>query len=133
FVPMLIDIARGKNVSAYIGDGLNCWPAVHRLDAACLFRLAFEKGAARANYHGVAEEGVPFREIAEVIGRRLDVPIVSKSGEEAADHFSWFAHFAVLDNPSSGQRTREMLGWRPNQPGLISDIDRPSYFRNHKS
>jgi nucleoside-diphosphate-sugar epimerase len=133
FVPTLISIAREKGASAYIGDGLNRWPAVHRLDAARLFRLAFERGAARANYHGVAEEGVPFREIAEVIGRRLDVPIVSKSDEEAAEHFSWFAHFAALDNPSSSQRTRELLGWRPNQPGLISDIDRPSYFQNRKA
>jgi hypothetical protein len=86
-------------------------PAVHRLDAARLFRLAFEKALRELNYHGVAEEGVPFREIAEVIGRRLDVPIVRKSEEEAANHFSRFTHFAALDNPFSSQRTRELLGW----------------------
>lgn len=133
FVPTLINIAREKGASAYVGDGLNRWPAVHRLDAAHLFRRALEKGAARANYHGVAEEGVPFREIAEVIGRRLNVPVVSKTSDEASKHFEWFAHFAALDNPSSSQRTRETLGWRPNQPGLISDIDGASYFQNQKA
>lgn len=130
FVPILINMAREKSVSAYIGDGLNRWPAVHRLDAARLFRLAFERNAARAYYHGVADEGVPFREIAEMIGRRLNVPVVSKTSDEASKHFEWFAHFAALDNPSSSQRTREMLGWRPSQPGLISDINGPSYFQN---
>jgi nucleoside-diphosphate-sugar epimerase len=130
FVPILINIAREKNVSAYIGDGLNRWPAAHRLDAARLFRLALEKCAARANYHGVAEEGVPFRQIAEVIGRRLRVPVVSKSSEEANKHFDWFAHFAALDNPTSSERTRQLLEWQPEQLGLISDIDRPLYFRS---
>jgi nucleoside-diphosphate-sugar epimerase len=130
FVPILINIAREKNVSAYIGDGLNRWPAAHRLDAARLFRLALEKCAARANYHGVAEEGVPFRQIAEVIGRRLRVPVVSKSSEEANKHFDWFAHFAALDNPTSSERTRQLLKWQPERPGLISDIDRPLYFRS---
>ena len=129
FVPILINITREKNVSAYIGDGLNRWPAVHRLDAARLFRFALEKCAARANYHGVAEEGVPFRQIAEVIGRRLKVPVVSKSPEEAKKHFDWFAHFAALDNLTSSERTRQLLEWQPEQPGLISDIDRPSYFQ----
>jgi len=133
FIPILIDLARKKGVSAYIGDGLNRWPAVHRLDAARLFRLALEKRVARATYHGVAEEGVPFREIAEVIGCRLNVPVVSKSAEEATRHFDWFAHFAALDNPTSSQRTREVLGWQPKQPGLISDIDRPRYFETNKT
>ena len=128
FVPILINIAREKNVSAYIGDGLNRWPAVHRLDAARLFRLALEKCAARASYHGVAEEGVPFREIAEVIGRRLNVPVVSKSPEEANSHFGWFAHFAALDNPASSERTRTLLGWKLKQPGLISDLGSGRYF-----
>jgi len=128
-VNLLLEVAREKRVSAYIGDGLNRWPAVHKLDAAQLFRLALEKGAAKATYHGVADEGVPLREIAKVIGRRLNVPIVSKSPEEAANHFAWFAHFAALDNPSSSQRTRELLGWEPTQPGLLSDIDQPGYFK----
>jgi nucleoside-diphosphate-sugar epimerase len=133
FVPTLINIAREKGASAYIGDGCNRWPAVHRLDAARLFRLALEKRAARANYHGVAEEGVPFREIAEVIGRRLNVLVVSKSSGEANKHFDWFAHFAALDNPTSSERTRQVLGWQPKQRGLISDIDRPRYFETNKT
>jgi nucleoside-diphosphate-sugar epimerase len=106
---------------------------VHRLDAARLFRLALEKRAGRANYHGVAEEGVPFRQIAEVIGRCLNVPVVSKSPEEANKHFDWFAHFAALDNPTSSEHTRQVLEWQPEQPGLIFDIDRPSYFQNQKA
>src|SRR6202167_5396171 len=128
FVPLLIGIAREKGVSAYVGNGLNRWPAVHRLDVADLFRLALEKGAAPARYHGAAEEGVAFREIADVIGRRLNVPVVGKSPEEATKHFGWFAHFAALDNPSSSKQTREVLGWQPKQPGLIADLDRPRYF-----
>jgi nucleoside-diphosphate-sugar epimerase len=128
FVPLLIGIAREKRASAYVGEGLNRWPAVHRLDAAHLFRLVLEKGAAGAVYHGVADEGVPFRDIAGVIGRRLKVPVVAKAPEQAADYFGWFAHFAAIDSPASSQRTRELLGWRPKQAGMIADIDRPSYF-----
>jgi nucleoside-diphosphate-sugar epimerase len=128
FIPVLIGIARDKGVSAYVDQGLNRWPAVHRLDAARLFRLAFEKAAAGARYHGAAEEGVAFRDIAGVIGSRLNMPVVGKSPEEAATHFGWFAHFAALDNPTSSKQTREVLGWEPKQPGLISDLDRPRYF-----
>ena len=129
FVPMLINIAREKGASVYKGEGLNLWPAVHRLDAARVFRLALERAApGGTRYHGVAETGIPFRDIATVIGQRLQLPVVSKSPEEADAHFGWFAHFASLNNPVSSAHTREALGWQPAQPGLIADIDRDSYF-----
>jgi nucleoside-diphosphate-sugar epimerase len=128
FIPILIGIARARGVSAYVGERLKHWPAVHRLDAAHLYRLVLEKGSPGARYHGIAEEGVPFKEIAGVIGRRLNLAIVSKTPEEATEHFGWFAHFAAIDNQASSQRTREQLGWQPKKPGLIPDIDRPSYF-----
>jgi nucleoside-diphosphate-sugar epimerase len=128
FVPILIGLARDKGVAAYVGDGNNRWPAVHRLDAAQLYRLVLEKGTAGAVYHAVAEQGVPFREIAGVIGRRLNLPVVSKTPEEAAEHFGWFAHFAAMDNPASSAQTQEQMGWRPTRPGLISDLDHPRYF-----
>src|SRR5438309_8766565 len=128
FVPQLISIAREKGVSAFIGDGLNRWPAVHRLDAAHLYRLVLEKGSAGATYHGVADEGVPTREIAEAIGRGLNVPVVSKSHEAAADHFGWIARFFGIDGPASSAQTQERLGWRPVQPGLIADLDAEHYF-----
>jgi len=129
FVPILIGTARETGASAYIGDGLNRWPAVHRLDAAHLFRLVFEKAAAGATFHGVADQGVAFREIAHVIGKRLDVPIVTKSPEEAVNHFGWFAHFAGLDNPTSSTQTQQQLGWHPKHPGIIADLDREQYFK----
>ncbi len=128
FVPRLISIAREKGVSALIGDGLNRWPAVHRLDAAHLYRLALEKSSTRAQYHGVADQGIPTREIAEVIGRHLNVPIISKSHEEAADHFGWIARFFGMDGPASSALTQEQLGWRPVQPGLIADLNAAHYF-----
>ena len=128
FIPRLIAIAREKGASAYVGDGLNHWPAVHRLDAARLYRLALEKGSAGSRYHGVADQGVLFRDIARMIGRRLNVPLVSKSPEEAAEHFGWISHFASIDCPASSAQTQEELGWRPTHASLISDIDRPAYF-----
>jgi len=128
FVPTLINIAREKGVSAYIGDGRNRWNAVHRLDAARLFRLALEKATAGARYHAVAEEGIAFRDIAEVIGRRLNIPVVSKSPEEAADHFGWIGAFAGIDCPASSKLTQERLGWRPVHPTLLTDLERGTYF-----
>jgi nucleoside-diphosphate-sugar epimerase len=130
FVPHLISIAREKGISAFVGDGLNRWPAVHRLDAARLYRLAIEKRSVRARYHGVGDEGVPTREIAEVIGRHLNVPVVSKSSEEAADHFGWIARFFAIDGPASSAQTQERVGWRPVQPGLIADLKAGHYFEH---
>jgi nucleoside-diphosphate-sugar epimerase len=127
FVPILIGIARQKGVSAHIGDGRNRWPAVHRLDAARVYRLALERGAP-GPFHAIDEEGVSFKAIAEVIGRRLNIPVVAKSPDEAAAHFGWFAMFAGIDAPTSSARTQSQLGWRPEQPGLIADIDHPAYF-----
>jgi len=130
FVPTLISLAREKGVSAYVGEGLNRWTAVHRLDAAHLFRLALEKGSAGTRYHGVAEVGIAFRDIAASIGRRLNIPVVAKSPVEAAEHFGWFAHFAGVDCPASSERTRASLGWQPEQAGLIADLDRSArYFK----
>jgi nucleoside-diphosphate-sugar epimerase len=128
FVPALINIARKNGVSAYIGDGLNRWPAVHRLDAAHLYRLAIEKGSAGARYHGIGDEGIPVRNIAEVIGKRLSLPVVAKSPEEAAEHFGWLANFFAIDSPASSVQTQKQLGWRPTHPSLITDMDGPSYF-----
>ncbi|HET7105307.1 MAG TPA: SDR family oxidoreductase [Candidatus Acidoferrum sp.] len=128
FVPALIKLAREKGESAYVGDGLNRWPAVHRLDAARLYRLVVEKGSAGASYHAIGDEGIPFRDIAGVIGRRLGVPVVSKSSEQATDHFGWLGHFVGMDSPASSKLTEERLGWRPERPGIIADLERGSYF-----
>ena len=126
----MIALAREKGVSAYVGDGLNRWPAVHRLDAAHLFRLALEKGSGAVRYHAVAEEGVPLRNIAEVIGRRLNLPVVAKSPEEAADHFGFLGFFVSVDAPASSALTQQRLGWRPSQTGLISDIEHARDLEN---
>ena len=128
FVPILIKIAREKKASAFIGSGANQWPAVHRLDAARVYKLALDKAIPGAYYHAVAEEGIAFREIAEVIGRRLRVPVVGKTPDEAGAHFTWFAHFAALNVLASSEQTQAKLGWRATQPGLIADLDRPAYF-----
>jgi nucleoside-diphosphate-sugar epimerase len=127
-VTYLIALAREKGISAYVGDGLNRWPAVHVLDAAHLYRLVLEKGSAGARYHAVAEEGVPLREIAEAIGRGLSVPVVAKSPEEAAQHFGFLGFFVGIDVPASSALTQERLGWRPTkQPGMIADLDHARY------
>ena len=129
FVPALIGVARAKGVSAYIGEGANRWSAVHRLDAANLFRLAMEKGAAGSRFHGVADEGVPTRDIAAAIGKQLNLPVVSKTPQEAAEHFGWLAHFFAMDSQTSSAQTRALLGWKPTHPGLIADLELGHYFK----
>jgi nucleoside-diphosphate-sugar epimerase len=121
-VSYAIEAAREKGVSAYVGDGRNRWPAAHLLDTARLYRLALEKAEPGARYHAVAEEGVPMRDIAEVIARRLRVPAVSIAPEEAPAHFGWLAMFAGLDVPASSLQTRHRLDWNPTGPGLIADL-----------
>jgi nucleoside-diphosphate-sugar epimerase len=128
FSEVLVYIAREKGVSGYVGDGSNRWPAVHQLDAARLFRLALEKAPAGSVLHGVAEEGVPTRTIAEAIGRRLDLPVVSISPEDAGEHFGWLGTFLTTDNPTSSALTRELLGWRPVHPTLIQDLEEGHHF-----
>lgn len=130
FVPTLIGVAREKGVSAYVGDGTNHWPAVHRLDAARLFRLAVEAAPAGSRLHATDEEGVPFRDIAQAIGRRLKLPAVSIAPEEAADHFAFLARLVTIDNPVSSALTRDRLSWKPEQPGLIADLGQGHYFSN---
>ena len=129
FVPMIIAMAREKGESAYPGEGENRWPAVHRFDAAKVFVLALEKGAQNAIYHANSEEGVPFREIATLIGKHLNLPVVSKNGQDLTAHFGWFTHFASLNNPTSSQITRDILGWTPAHPDLLTDIDTAGYFK----
>ena len=130
FVPALIKLAREKGNSSYVGDGLNRWPAVHRLDAARLYRLVLEKGSAGASYHAIGDEGVPFQDIAGVIGRHLHVPVASKSPEQAAHHFGWLAHFVGVDCPASSKLTEEKLQWQPKHPGIIADLERGTYFES---
>jgi nucleoside-diphosphate-sugar epimerase len=129
FVPRFIGFAREKGMSAYVGDGQNRWPAVHRRDAARVYRLALERGAGDGIYHAIAEEGVPFKEIAEMIGRRLNVPVVSLPPEKAPEHFGWFGQFAGADVPTSSARTRKLLGWQPEQTELLADMEK-HYFES---
>ncbi|HEV3390267.1 MAG TPA: SDR family oxidoreductase [Solirubrobacteraceae bacterium] len=129
FVPYLINLAREKGVSGYIGDGSNRWPAVHRLDTAHLYRLALENAPAGSVLHAVADEGVPSREIAEVTGRHLGVPVTSFSPEDAQEHFGWMAMFWSLDAPASSELTQERMGWTPTHVGLIADLEQGHYFR----
>jgi nucleoside-diphosphate-sugar epimerase len=128
FVPLLINGARAKGFAAYVGEGKNRWPAVHRLDAARLYRLVLEKGTAGGRYHGVAEEGIPIRDIAEVIGKRLNVPAVSKSAEEVVSAVGFVGRVLAMDAWSSSRLTQERLGWRPTERGLIADLERGTYF-----
>jgi len=130
FVPRLIDIAREKGVSAYPGDGSNRWPAVHRFDAARLFRLALESAPAGARLHAIGDEGVPVREIAGTIGRHLALPVTGIAPEKAFDHFGWLGAFFSIDVPASTALTRELLGWQPTQPGLLDDLEQGHYFRD---
>jgi nucleoside-diphosphate-sugar epimerase len=129
FVPMLIEIARRTGVSAFIDDGANRWPAVHRLDAARLFRLALENAAAGARLHAAAEEGVTMRALAEAIGAGIGVPVRSITADEAPTHFGWMAAVVAMDNPTSSALTREALGWRPQESGLMTDMKESGYFQ----
>ncbi len=126
-VTYIIAMTREKGVSAYVGDGKNRWPAVHLFDAARLYRLALENGSAGARYHAVAEEGVALRDIAEVIGRGLNVPVVSKSPKEAMEHFGWLGPFVGSDLPASSAQTQAQLDWRPTERGLIADLEEMNY------
>ena len=125
----LIALAREKGISAYVGAGMNRWPAVHRLDVGSLYRLALEKGSAGAKHHAVAEEGVSVREIAEAVGRGLQIPVVALAPEEAANHFGWLGFPVSMDAPASSALTQQRLGWHPTQkPGLIADLQRSTAF-----
>lgn len=129
FMATLVGIARKNGFSGYISDGANRWPAVHRLDAARLFRLAVEQAPAGSALHAVADEGVPIRAIAEVIGRGLDLPVVAVSPADAGERFGWLAEFLALDTPASSALTRELLGWQPTHPSLLDDLTQGHYFR----
>jgi nucleoside-diphosphate-sugar epimerase len=129
FVAQLIGIARDRSVSGYIAEGTNRWPAVHRLDSARLFRLALESAPAGSTLHAVADEGVAIRDIAEVIGRHLDLQVVSVSPQDAGEHFTWLAGFLAADSPASSTLTQKLMGWQPTHPGLIADLEQGHYFR----
>lgn len=129
FMAALVQIARDKGVSGYIGNGANRWPAVHRLDAAHLFRLALEQAPAGTSLNAVADEGVAIRDVAAVIGRHLGLPVTSIDPGDAAGHFTWMSSFIGLDSPASSAATRELMGWQPAQPGLIDDLEKGHYFQ----
>jgi nucleoside-diphosphate-sugar epimerase len=130
FIAVLVGIAREKGVSAYVGDGSNRWPAVHRLDAADLVRRAVDSAPAGTALHATAEDGVPTRAIAEAIGRGLDLPVVSITADEAPGHFGWIGRFFAVDSPASSTETRQLLGWNPVHPTLIEDLEAGYYFKN---
>jgi nucleoside-diphosphate-sugar epimerase len=129
FMATLISIARQKGLSGYVGEGSSRWPAVHRLDAALLFRLALEKAPAGSTLHAVAEEGIPTRDIAEAIGAQLHLPVVAISANKAGEHFGFLSNFLAMDSPVSSQLTRSLLDWQPTQPGLIEDLNAGHYFK----
>ncbi len=129
FVPTLIGFARDGGVAGYVGDGVNRWPAVHTRDAARVYRLALESGPAGTRYHAVSDEGVPFREIAEAIGRNLGVPTASIADEQVDEQFGFLSRFVGADNPTAAALTRSTLGWEPTHPRLIEDLDQGHYFR----
>ncbi|RDC56614.1 NAD-dependent epimerase/dehydratase family protein [Pedobacter chinensis] len=128
FIPMLIDLAKKSGVSAYVDQGENRWTAVHRLDAAVLFQLALQNTIPGMRFHGVAEESITLKSIAEAIGSKLGLPVVSKSGKEASEHFTWFEHFAGIDGPASAASTRAQLNWHPSHPTLMQDLQGNVYF-----
>ncbi len=128
FVPALIEMARAAGASAYPGDGTNRWPAVHVTDAAHLYRLAVEEAPAGARLHAVADQGVPFRDIAEVIGQHLEVPVASIPAGQVTERFGYLVHFVTMNGPASSALTRERTGWQPVQPGLIADLEKSGYF-----
>ena len=128
FVPMLIKIAKEKGFSAYVGDGTQRWPTVHKVDAGELYVLALEKGIAGRNYHGIAEQGVAIKDIAEVIGRKLSLPVKSISPEQAGAHFGWLTWPLGIDNPTSSEKTQKELGWTPTNVGILEDMEKGTYF-----
>ena len=128
FMATLVGVARERGVSGYVGDGSNRWPATHRFDAAHLFRLALENAPAGSTLHAIAEEGVPIRAVADVIGRQLGLPVAAVAPQDAAGHFGWLGAFIGLDSPASSAATRELMGWLPAHPGLIDDLEKGHYF-----
>lgn len=133
FMAAIVGVAKEKGVSAHVGDGSNRWPAVHRSDAARLYRLALEQAPARSTLHAVAEEGVAFRDIAAAIGRRLDVPVTSIAPDEAASHFGWLGGFVGIDALASSRATRDLLDWQPTGPTLLEDLDAGHYTRSQQA
>jgi nucleoside-diphosphate-sugar epimerase len=129
FIPIMINIAREKNISAYVGDGQNRWNAVHRLDAARLFRLALENASSKARYHASAEESITVKSIAAAIGKQLNLPVKSVAQEASAEHFGWFAQMTMIDCPASSRWTKEHLNWQPTHATLLADIENGVYTK----
>lgn len=128
FIPILIGLAKEKQQSVFVGEGQNRWPAVHRLDAAVLYRLIAEKQPSQKVFHAIAEEGIPFKQIANAIGQGLQLPVAGKDEQDAEAHFGWFKHFASIDCPATSEQTRKTTGWQPKHPGLFDDLIPGVYF-----